>query len=118
MGLLHPGAGKKLVIARYWTRNRARPSAVSQASPQRPEAGYVEQPGVRIELCRYQRGKGRHHAAHDARRDLMVQRRKQQTAAASAGETECTQARGIDPSSAASTSNATRSSVSTAPANV
>ena len=61
----------------------------------------MKQPRVGIQLGWHQRGEGRHHATHYACRDSPVQRSKQQTPAASARETECSKASGIDTSCAA-----------------
>ncbi len=77
----------------------------------------MKQPRVCIQLGWHQRGEGRHHATHHASRDSPVQRSKQQTPAASTREPNAPRCPGSTPAVPLSTSSATRSSASTAPAN-
>ena len=115
-----PAAGKSASSVRYCTRNRARPSR-GQVRPvrQRPQPGRraaarsgVSSPaGTRLAKVAIMQ-------LTTAARDPMVERGEQQAPAATAGEAEGAEPAGSTPSVAASTSRATRSSASTAPAKV
>jgi hypothetical protein len=94
----HPGARKELIVGPVLDQESTPPHR-GQIRPvqQRPQPGYVEQPGMRVQLVRHQGCEGGRHATDHARRHPVIQRREQQAAATAARETECSQLRGISP---------------------